>query len=186
VTACRPASAGLPATALTLALAAAGKAHLASAGPEELRWILAPTAALVSALLGSPFAWEAGVGYRSLEQGVAITPGCSGLNFGVIALCALSFGFGSRFRAAGRLLWVGAAAALAGVATVGANATRILTTVALRGLEMPLGLSFDALHRLEGAAVYLTSLLVTLSLVERALGAPPGRRPAAHPEPGGG
>jgi len=186
VTTCRRAVAALPAALLTLALAAAGKAHAATAGPEELRWILGPTAALVGALLGSRFPWEAGVGYRSLELGVAITPGCAGVNFLVIALCALSFGFGSRFRPTGRLLWVAAAAALAGVATVGANAARILATVALRGLEAPLGLSFDALHRLEGVAVYLGALLLALSLVERALGAPPGPRAPAHPEPGPG
>jgi len=164
------ADAGVLGVALGLAFGA--KAFHASASPEALRWLLGPTTALVSALSGLRFEAEPGVGYLSRDLALVIAPACAGVNYLVIAFCALVFGFAPRIeRRARRWGWLLAAAALAYVATLGVNATRIALSIALREAPLP-GLDGAEAHRLTGIAVYLGSLWLLVFAVARAFAQP--------------
>jgi exosortase K len=127
---------------------------------EELRFVMAPTRAVVEALSRVSFEVEAGRGYVSRERLFEIAPACAGANFMIIAFCSLVCGLvATRRSIVGRLgLLVGAGIA-AWVATIVANAIRI--TIALRLHES--GASFgwltpERLHTTTGVAVYLVAL----------------------------
>jgi len=155
--------------ALALAGATGVKAFFSGAGADALSWILAPTAALVGALSGERFEAEPGVGYLSRELALSIAPACAGLNFLVIAFCTLVFGFTRRIeRPARRFGWLLAAAALAYMATLLANAVRIALAIVLREAALPDWLSASQAHRLEGVVVYLGSLWLLSFGVSRA------------------
>ena len=167
----RSADAGVFGMALGLAFGA--KAFYASASPEALRWLLGPTTALVSALSGLRFEAEPGVGYLSRDLALVIAPACAGVNYLVIAFCALVFGFAPRIeRRARRWSWLLAAAVLAYGATLGVNGARIALSIALREAPLPLGLDGAAAHRLVGIAVYLGSLWLLVFAVARAFARP--------------
>jgi exosortase K len=70
-----------PALAAAFLLAAGAKAAYSVAGPDELRFLTAPTQALVGALRGIDFTWEAGYGYVSLADRLVIAKSCTGVNF---------------------------------------------------------------------------------------------------------
>jgi exosortase K len=145
---------------VVLLAAYALKRHYAAATPEELTWILAPTARLVGALTGGTFVAERNVGYVSAPLATFIVPACAGLNYLIIATCTLVFGFLGEFRAPrAKVTWVLKSVVLAYGATVLVNATRIALGLALRrhAIHVPL-IPSDQLHRAEGVTVYLTSL----------------------------
>lgn len=151
--------------ALVLVAALLLKRHYSQASPEELRWILAPTAALVQLALGAELVFRAGEGYLSRELSILISPACAGVNFLIVAFLSLSLGFerslqGGQKRAVTLLAF----AVLAYLTTLLANALRICVSVWLAHLAGRLfGLSFQSVHRLLGIAVYLAGL-VTLCL----------------------
>jgi exosortase K len=164
-------------TALVFAAAAglayAGKAFLAAAGAEELRFLLGPTAALAGALLGERFEHEAGIGWLGRESALVIAPSCAGGNFALVAFGALVVCLAPRIeRPARRWAWLAASAGLAYAATVGVNAARIALGLALRDSGVP-WLAGDEAHRLLGVAVYLGSLWGLVLAVSRALGGRP-------------
>jgi exosortase K len=141
------------------------KRHYSVASAAELDWLLGPTAALVERASGYRFVRREGLGYLSSELGLLIAPACAGINYLVIALSALTFGFVRRMGTPARkFAWIGGSALLAYGMTLGVNAARIALSVALRPWSCP------ELHRIVGIVVYLSSLLALYWVVERILG----------------
>src|SRR5215470_13854054 len=75
---------------LVLAGAFALKLHYSTASADQLRWILAPTTALVELVSGASFEFESHAGYISRERGFLIANSCSGVNFLITAFLMLS------------------------------------------------------------------------------------------------
>src|SRR5439155_11427733 len=109
-----------------------GKHFYREASPAELRWILAPTAKLVSIATRGNFVYEAGVGWIDRAQTFIIAPACAGLNFLLAAFLALSIGWlgvmTTGRQVAARLA---AAAGLAYGATIVVNTVRIVLALQL-------------------------------------------------------
>jgi exosortase K len=140
------------------------------ATPDELAWLLGPTAALVEQASGRRFVREEGLGYVSSELSLVIAPVCAGINYLIVAFLALTFGFLHRMRTLARKFgWLVGSALLAYAATLVVNAVRITLSVALGRWSSP------ELHRVEGIVVYLSSLLVLYLAVDQILGRRPGR-----------
>jgi exosortase K len=138
------------------------KRYYATASPESLRWVLAPTAWLVDAATEAAFVFESHVGYVSIQAATAIVPGCAGLNFLVMVFGMLGTAFVGRFQRFGsKLQWIGASAVVAYAVTVVVNAGRIRLGMFLRGHSLPL--DADHVHRMEGVIVYLGVLLLVHS-----------------------
>ncbi|HEY8121197.1 MAG TPA: exosortase K, partial [Myxococcota bacterium] len=142
------------------------KAFYARASAEQLRFVLAPTAALVEGLTGVRFEAEPGAGYLSRERAYLIAPACAGLNYALAAFATLVLGFGARFPRA-RTAWLLASAVIAFAATLLVNAARIALDLALPAAALPAWLPRAQAHRLEGVALYLGSLWLLHAGVER-------------------
>ena len=161
-----------------LGLALGVKAFYASASAEALGFVLGPTTALVTLFSGQRFEFEPGAGYLSRELAYLIAPACAGLNYWIIAFATLVLGFTPRIeRPAARAAWLLAAAALAYLATLLVNAARIAIALELRAAALPAWLTAGAAHRLEGIAVYLSSLWLLNACVEACF-APRGGEPS--------
>jgi exosortase K len=153
--------------AAVVLLAAALKLYYSSAGVDDLRWILAPTACLVELTTGLGFYFEAHVGYMSIDRTFLIALPCSGVNFLIVAFLTLSL----RRLLGDNVTWrsLGFAVVIAFVATIVANTARISVAIQLRDLAPALDwLEPEDLHRLEGIAVYFAALLVLYFVDERA------------------
>ncbi len=160
-----------------LGLALGVKAFYASASAEALGFVLGPTTALVTLFSGQRFEFEPGAGYLSRELAYLIAPACAGLNYWIIAFATLVLGFTPRIeRPAACAAWLLAAAALAYLTTLLVNAARIAIALELRAAALPVWLSASAAHRLEGIAVYLSSLWLLNACVEACF-APRGGEP---------
>lgn len=161
--------------ALALAAALALKLHYSAAAADDLRWILAPTAALVGLVTGAEFVAEAGAGYLSTELRYLIAPSCAGVNFLIVAFCALVLGFvRPHRRATGNAAIAAASAAAAFAAAVAANAIRISLALWLHVHAVSWGwLTPDRIHRIAGVAVYVALLLLLFAAARRL-----ARRPA--------
>ncbi len=165
----------LAAVVIAVAVVIAGKQYYRDATAADLRWILAPTARLVSWVSDAAFRYEAGAGYVDPEVGFIIAPVCAGINFALAAFLALALGglpgMTSARTTAARLAGAGV---LALAATVVVNTIRIAIAIAIRRGTIDVGgLDRAALHQQLGVAVYLGGLCA-LYAVARALGA---RRP---------
>src|SRR5215510_15997249 len=75
---------------VALASAFALKLHYSTASANQLRWILAPTTALVELVSGATFEFESYAGYISRERGFLIANSCAGVNFLIAAFLMLS------------------------------------------------------------------------------------------------
>jgi exosortase K len=152
-----------------LALAYAVKRHYSEADVDDLELALMPTAWLVAKLTGAEFFVREGVGYLSPELRLAIVPGCAGLNFMVVVFLALVFGFLDRFpRLTHRVAFFAASVASAYAVTIVVNAWRIVASHrAFVILEASWPVTFDEVHRVVGVALYVTTLLAIVALVER-------------------
>lgn len=145
------------------------KFYYSTATPDELLWILAPTTFLVELLSGQQFVFESYFGYLSSDRTFVIAVPCAGVNFLIAAFLMVAL----------RRLWnervgprnwysIPLAAAIAYVATIIANATRIYLALELRARSVEVsGLTDNQLHRLEGILVYFGFLLVLFVLQER-------------------
>jgi exosortase K len=145
------------------------KFYYSTATPDELLWILAPTTSLVELLSGQRFVFESYFGYLSSDRTFVIAVPCAGVNFLITAFLMVAL----------RRLWnervgprswypIPLAAAIAYVATIVANATRIYLALELRAQAVEVsGLTNNQLHRLEGILVYFGFLLVLFVLLER-------------------
>src|SRR5215218_4974573 len=67
--------------AIVALCALALKQYYSTATANELRWILAPTTALVELLSGRSFAFESYTGYMSSDHIFVIAVPCAGVNF---------------------------------------------------------------------------------------------------------
>ena len=136
------------------------KRHYSLAGPDQLTWILSPTARLIAWLTGADPMWEAGVGYADFNRGIIIVPACAGINFMIMA-----FGL-AVFCALGRLqrftvlfAWMVASLAGAYVLTLGINTLRIAVSMALYQADIyGAWITPERLHRLVGVWIYLGAL----------------------------
>ncbi len=150
-------------TVLLCALAL--KFYYSTATPDKLRWILAPTTALVSLLSGKSFEFESLAGYMSSDHTFVIAAPCAGVNFLITSFVMLCFVRLWRDRLqGGSWRFIPAAALLAYVSTLIANTTRIW--IALHPLRVS-WLTPDQVHRLEGIVVYFGFLLLLFMLMER-------------------
>jgi len=145
------------------------KVYYSTATPDELRWILAPTTALVQLLSGRSFTFESYAGYMSSDHRFVIAVSCAGVNFLLTAFLMLGLRglWRERFQA---VSWkfLPVVAVVAYVTTVVANAVRICIALEIQRHSFEVsGLSGNQLHRLEGIAVYFGFLLVLFVLTER-------------------
>lgn len=151
-----------------LGCALALKAFYSTASADQLRWILAPTTALVELISGVSFEFESHAGYLSRERGFLIASSCAGVNFLITAFLLLALK--KLLRApAKNIAWtfLPTAALIAYLVTLVANTTRIAIALQLR--ELPNGIyGFNSvqLHRLEGIVIYFGFLLLVFVVSE--------------------
>jgi exosortase K len=145
------------------------KRHYADARVDDLRWILSPTARLVGAMTGTPFAPSPGEGYVSYERLFLIEKSCAGINFMVAAFLMLMLTRLSRVASAlsgARVVAASLAAAYAAAVLV--NTTRIAVALWLGARPIaPATLSAAEVHRFEGIVVYFGGLVLLYELARR-------------------
>jgi exosortase K len=145
------------------------KLYYSTASADELRWILAPTTALVELLNGASFEFESRAGYISRERGFLIANSCSGVNFLITAFLMLSMRklLSDRSKNPG---WgfIPTSAVIAYLVTLVANTARISIALRLRQMPADAGwLSPDQLHRFEGVFIYFGFLLLLYMVSEK-------------------
>jgi exosortase K len=145
------------------------KLYYSAAGANQLRWILAPTTALVELVSGASFEFESHAGYLSSDRRFLIASSCAGVNFLITAFLMLSLRRLVRDREQD-ISWrfIPTALMIAYLVTIVANTARI--TIALRMQKMPAEagwLSPDQLHRLAGIFVYFGFLLLLFVISEK-------------------
>ena len=141
----------------------------------QLRWILAPTTALVELVSGQNFQFESYAGYINSDHSFLIAASCAGVNFLITAFLMLSLGHLWRNRSQS-LSWkfVPYAALISYLATLMANTVRITTALQLRSMRIESGLLSPAqLHRFEGIFVYFGFLLLLYVVSDILSGAAP-------------
>ena len=145
------------------------KRHYADARPDDLWWILAPTARLVGVMTDTAFAVVPGEGYVSHARLFVIEKSCAGINFMIAAFGMLVFALLHRVTTAGSGVRVLAAAMLASyAAAVLVNAMRITIAMWLADHPMaPAAITAADVHRYEGVAVYFIGLVLLHELVRR-------------------
>jgi exosortase K len=155
--------------AVVLFSAFALKLFYSTASADELRWILAPTTALVELFSGARFVFESHAGYISRERGFLIANSCSGVNFLITAFLMLAIKKLLE-RRSNNISWmfIPTAAAVAYSTTLVANTTRIV--IALRLRQTPTfspWLNPEQLHRFEGVIIYFGFLLLLFVISEK-------------------
>jgi exosortase K len=141
------------------AVVVVGKEYYRTASPEDLRWILAPTAHAVTALGFGHFAFDAQLGYVDPTLNFAIAPACAGLHFALAAFLALVIGGLAGMRdARSTVKRLVAALAIAYAATIVVNTLRIALALAWHRPD---------LHEMQGTLVYLGGLVAIYALARR-------------------
>jgi exosortase K len=151
------------------------KFYYSTATANELRWILAPTTALVELLSGRSFEFESYTGYMSSDHTFVIAVPCAGVNFLITAFLMVGLRqlWRGRFQS---VSWrfLGVAAAAAYFATLIANTVRICIALEIQRRSVEVSwLTANQLHRLEGIVVYFGFLLLLFTLMERSETAKP-------------
>jgi exosortase K len=145
------------------------KRHYSDARPDDLLWILTPTAHLVGVVAGATFTLQPGEGYFSREQLFVIEKSCAGVNFMIASFAMLMFALFHRVRSAGAALKVlGGSLAAGYTAAILVNTVRI--TIAMWLAAHPpalLVLSAADVHRVEGILVYFGGLVLLYELTQR-------------------
>jgi exosortase K len=145
------------------------KRYYADSRPDDLWWILSPTASLVGATTGTAFMMAPGEGFVSHERLFLIEKSCAGINFMIAAFGLLVF---ARFHRVASTISASAVLAIALVgsylAAVLVNAARIVIAMwlAAHPVALPIMTRADA-HRLEGITVYFGGLVLVYELVQR-------------------
>jgi exosortase K len=135
------------------------KRYYSAVGPNDLWWILGPTAHLAGGTTNS-FAAEPGAGYLSRERLFLIEKSCAGLNFMIAAFAMLTFTLRRRVTSfcSGAMVLAGSLAA-AYAATIAVNAVRIAIAMRLASHQLAVAhLTPAQCHRLEGIVVYFAGL----------------------------
>jgi exosortase K len=149
------------------------KQYFSTASVNQLRWILAPTSAMVEIVTGWRFEFESYAGYISSDRSFVIAASCAGVNFLITAFLMLSLRKLWTARSqnrSDRLGWrfIPVAGVAAYLATLVANTVRISTAVKLKGLPLEMSwLSGNQLHRFEGIFIYFGFLLVLFMVSEK-------------------
>jgi exosortase K len=149
--------------------AVAVKLYYSTASVNQLRWILAPTTAIVELVSGSRFEFESYAGYMSSDRSFVIAASCAGVNFLITAFLMLSVRklWGNRVKGTS-WRFIPFAAVCAYLATLVANTVRISTALQLRGTNQKAGwLSANQLHRFEGIFIYFGFLLLLFMVSEK-------------------
>lgn len=169
--------------ALTAAIALALKAHYSVASARDLRWILAPTAAVVGWLRHEPLRFDAALGWVPDDPHFVIAPACAGVNFMILAFSASVVGFAGRFATVrARCAWLLAMLIGAYVLTIAVNAVRIVIAVALYDADLQHGwLTPERVHRLAGAVIYLGALSAAWLALDRCTAGRGGPRQPLRP-----
>jgi len=145
------------------------KYFYSTAGVNQLRWILAPTTALVELISGQRFQFESYAGYINADHTLVIAAACAGVNFSITAFLMLALGHLWRNHSQS-LSWkfIPCAALIAYLVTLVANAVRITTALQLRTMRIENGLlSPGQLHRFEGIFIYFGFLLLLYVVSDR-------------------
>ncbi|MEP7074233.1 MAG: exosortase K [Acidobacteriota bacterium] len=154
---------------LVLLLSFGLKFYYSTANANDLRWILAPTAWLVSLVTGMTFQFEPYGGYLSFDRTFLIAPACSGVNFLVISFLVLTLGkLWRRSPHAFRWPFLPAAVSIGYLSTIIANTARISAAILLRPFTS--GLTWidpEEVHRLEGIIIYFGFLILVFVASER-------------------
>lgn len=152
--------------AIAVVLIVVGKEYYRTASADDLRWILAPTAKLVSLFTGGNFVYESGAGYTDTALKFVIAPPCAGLNFAMAAFVAvLLVGHVTSWRELGKR--VALSLGLAYIATILINTIRISIAVAMHRGTLDLGIADRAeAHRIEGIVIYLGGLCLLYALMK--------------------
>jgi exosortase K len=140
------------------------KYHYSTATPDQLRWILAPTALLVEVFSGKTFAFESYTGYMSSDHTFVIAAPCAGVNYLITAFLMLTLRHLWRDRFEAKWHFIPLSAVIAFGATLIANTTRIC--IALSDLDIS-WLTANQQHRLEGIVVYFGFLLLLFLVTDR-------------------
>jgi exosortase K len=154
---------------LAIVIAWGLKRHYADARPDELSWILGPTARLVSATTGETFVMQPGEGFFSRERLFLIEKSCAGINFMIAAFAMLVFALFHRVESRVEAMRVLGASLLASyAAAVLVNTIRITIAMWLASHSAALS-AFSAadVHRVEGITVYFAGLVLLYELVQR-------------------
>ena len=133
-----------------LTVVVVGKLFYRDASANDLRFVLAPTAQLVSWITGHDFAYEAGQGWMNTGVMFVIAPACAGVNFALAAFLALTLG-----TLAGMTSWPQTAKRLALAALLAYAGTLVVNTVRI---SIAVELHRADLHRAQGIIVYLVGL----------------------------
>jgi exosortase K len=145
------------------------KLYYSSASANELRWILAPTTALVQLISGTSFEFESHAGYISSDHSFVIAVSCAGVNFLITSFLLLSLRKLWRDRSR-NITWkfIPLSAIVAYLATIVTNTVRVSTALWLRGMPLELSwLNRNQLHRLEGIFIYFGFLLMLFMVTEK-------------------
>lgn len=147
--------AGLLPYAVALTVALGLKYHYSQAEVDDLLWMMAPTADLVSRMTGLAFVHDPLAGFVNGELGIAIAPACSGVNFLIVAFGMAFFSFAHRCETvATRAFWVALSLAAAYLLTLGVNSLRIGLSIATIRHGIHAGwLTPDRIHRMEGIVI---------------------------------
>jgi exosortase K len=146
-----------------LAFAYLMKRWYSSATPEDLQFVLAPTARIVGMIWRTRFDFVAGYGYLSRSLSFGIVPACAGINFLIMAVGA--FGCGILPQAKNRPLWLAGGLIGSYLLTIAANSVRIAFAIFLQ--QHPVNFDHAQLHRIEGSLVYLVFLFAFYALADR-------------------
>jgi exosortase K len=153
----------------TLSIAWALKYHYSIANAEHLKWILAPTAALVESITGHPFYFETSSGYINHELQIIIAPACAGVNF-LIAAFGISV-FCGIFTLSGfqkKCFWLITCAAGVYLATISVNAFRIWISIATIAADIHAGwFTPQRVHRMSGILIYFFFLSIFYHIIQK-------------------
>ena len=144
------------------------KRYYADSRPDDLWWILSPTANLVEVTTGTTFTISPGEGYVSRERMFLIEKSCAGINFMIAAFGMLVFALFHRVRSAvSAAAVVGICIAGGYLAAVLVNTARITIAVSLAAHPIAWPIAAAGLHRLEGIVVYFGGLVLLFEIVHR-------------------
>ena len=155
-----------------LALTAGLKYYYHLADSDHLLWILAPTAWWVRVLSGISFEYQPAAGYVNHPLRFIIAPSCSGVQFLILSIAALTFSFLIRMKDEKRCrLWILSSICTSYLFTILVNGFRIILSIYLppllgRAGWISEGLTSRQLHSIIGITVYFTALFFLYQLAD--------------------
>ncbi len=167
-------------------IALALKQHYSQADAGDLKWILNPTASLVSLITGDKFSFQAGTGYVCDTQRIIIAPACAGVNFMLMAFGMSVFtGMHHMERCHHRLLWLAGSLAVSYGVTLMVNTLRIIVSIhTFHANIFSGGFTWQWVHRLEGIVIYFFFQYLFYSMIrgviEQFTEKKPGRKTVLH------